>query len=214
MIGDVLLAYLKKPKLAFEVSNIKQGKLGFSVYTRKKQVNKATVTCNKIPYLWEKEDGIPCKEVDLRIGDPAITFYPFDVKAEFIEDLSHSHGYMLDSPIEPLEDIEYSGGVQLVITQPETNKEIYRIVYAIPTKSKAIIPFALWDTNDAFTVRIRVVGEGLEEESDYILKVGLQNMIIHPIIEGKPLMEYVLWGFEVKRTSKFFYRKKRLSLMY
>ena len=57
LIAEIFLAYWKKPKLVFEVSNAKQGKIGFSVYVRKKQVKEATVRCNNIECEWEKEDG-------------------------------------------------------------------------------------------------------------------------------------------------------------
>ena len=140
VIGEFLWAFLKKPKLVFEVSNIKQGKLGFSVYVRKKAVEEATVRCNDIKYDWEQEDGTKSEKVDLRIGDPPVTFYPFDVSMHFIEleDLLHyNNSLIVDSP----EYSDVSGGVLLLVREPATEKVVYHIVYVLSKKSRSTIFF-------------------------------------------------------------------------
>jgi hypothetical protein len=205
LIAEILLASWKKPKFVFQVSNVKQGKIGFAVYIRKKQVKEATVTCNGVKYEWEKEDGAKSESLDLRIGDPCVFFYPFGVRAEFIEDLTKIRVLSYVSSHIEL----YQGGLALLITEPVTGKIIHNIGYAIPAHSKSLVVFAPWDIQDAFNVRIRIVGEGIEEESEYILRVGLRYLIIQPIIDGKPLMQYVNWAFEIKNTSKYFYRRQK-----
>ena len=151
-----------------------------------------------------------CKSLDLRIGDPCVFFYPFDIKAEFIEDLSQIRIFTYaSSHIE-----RYSGGLSLLVTESATRRIIYNVAYAIPVHSKYLIVFSPWNIKDVFPVRIRIVGEGIEEESEYVLRIGLRNLVIHPIVDGKPLMEYLFWAFEVKNASKYFYRKQKERFIY
>jgi hypothetical protein len=209
-IAGVLLTHWKKPKLLIEADNRKEGKLGFSVCVQNKEVKNATVSCNKIKYQWEKDEGIKTDKVDLRVNDDPISFYPFDVTAQFSEDLSNARFWDIGSN----EIKKYLGAVSLVITEPTDRRIVYRSNYAIPYGAKSLVVFAPWNLDDVFTVRLRIVGEGLEEESDYVLRVGLRNLTIHPIVDGKPLMEYLLWAFEVKSASKIFNRKHRASFIY
>jgi hypothetical protein len=213
LIAEVLLAYWKKPKFVIECSNVKPGKLGFSVYVRKKELEKATVKCNNIKYEWEKQDGTKSENVDLCIGGEPETFYPFDVSAVFVEELPKYERWLGAESDLPFEPIEYAGGVRLTVTETATQKIMHSLFYAIPVKSKWLVWFAPWDIKDVFTARIRIIAKGNEEESDYILRIGLRNLIIHPIIDNKPLMKYVDWAFEVKTNKKYFYHKRGGSLI-
>lgn len=199
MIVELWLAYRNKPKPVIEVSNERKGKLGFSVYVRKKEVENATVKCNNIRYNWETEDGTVAKSVDLMIGDSPVSFFPFDVKSSFAE---------YPSPT------DFLGEIRLQVQETATQKVVYDFSVAIPRKARWLVTYSPWDIRMAFLTRIRIIGKGIEEESDYILRIGLNNLIVHPIREGKPLMEYVEWGFEIKKTSKFFYRKRKEQTLY
>jgi hypothetical protein len=210
LIAEILLASWKKPKLLIAVDNRKQGKLGFSVCVRKKEVKNVTVTCNGVKYQWEKDDGTRSDEVNLRINDDPVSFYPFDVAAEFSDDLSEPRFWDISTH----KIKQFSGALSLLVTEPTDRRIVQQVNYAIPIHSKYLMIRAHYSNDNIFPVRIRIVGEGLEDESDYILNVGLHTLLIHPIVDGKPLLEYLFWVFEVKHTSKFVNRKRRAILIY
>lgn len=212
VLGDALLNYWKKPKIVIDVSNGKEGLLGFFVYIRKKSVKDATVRCNNVRCDWEKEDGTKCEKVDLRIGDPPVAFYPYVSSAQYVEKLEDLYGsanILLSDGKQ-----EYTGAVLILVRELATEKIVYNIALAIQKNLTAFSYLGQWARTPFFKTSIRIVGEGIEEESDYILQVGLNNALVHPIKEGKPLMDYVIWAFEVKKSAKFFYRKKRTKFIY
>lgn len=212
VLAEVLMSSLKKPKLVIEVSNTASNRLGFFVYVRKKSVKDATVRCNNIRCDWEKEDGTKCEKVDLRIGDPPVAFYPYVSSAQYVEKLESLYGFA--NILFQGKEEEQSGAVLILVKEIATNKIVYNIAFAIPKNMPAISYLGMWTDKPSFKTSIRIVGERIEEESDYVLQVGLNNALIHPIKEGKPLMDYIIWGFEVKKSAKFFYRRKRTSFIY
>lgn len=203
LIGELLWASLKKPKLVIEISNVKQGKLGFSVHVRKKFVRNATVRCDDVEYNWEKDDETKSREVDLRIGDRPVTFYPYKVSVVFVETLV---GY--ENVVYTPQARTYIGGALISVEENVTKTIVYCIVYAIPDHFRLMLGPVQIATEHVFVAHIKITGEGIEEESNYVIYVGLDKLLIHAVEDkSKALIDYV--DFDCRFKIKKLFRKQR-----
>jgi hypothetical protein len=192
VLSEVLMDYLKKPKFIIETIH-KGDKLGFNVRVKKRTVKDARIRCNNIDYFWENGNKIERK--DLYVGDNPSSFYPFQVTVEYAEDVSNYPRWVSS-------DKEYEkGGVLLTVREITTQKTVYVEAFPIPKGVTIMWFYSHYTEKPLFNASIRLIGEGIEEERDYSLWVGLNNLVVPAIREGKPIMDYINYGFEVKKKK-------------
>jgi len=193
VIGELaVFSYLearKRPKIVIGILK-KENKLGFCVSVEKRTIKDARVRCNGINYPWENGTNIERK--DLYVGDNPSSFFPYQVSAEFIDDVSKVTRWSI-------RENEKSGGVSIAVKEIITQKIVFNSVCQIPKDATLMHVFADYAETPAFIASIRIIGEGIEETRDYPLRVGLKGLTIGAIKEGKPLMDYVTYGFELKK---------------
>lgn len=195
VISEVALYYYfrrrEKPRINISVSNEKD-RLGFSVSTEKKVIRDARVRCNKINYAWENQDGAKIERKDLYVGDLPSTFYPFQVKLEYLEDITKYRRWIWDEE-------GGTGGIVASIIEAETKKTVFTAGYQIPQKATAMWVMGKFAGKPFYDLSIRIIGEGIEEVKDYSLHIGLNSLLIPVIKEGKPIMDNVQCGFQLKK---------------
>ena len=204
VIGEMavyeLLKTRGKPKININAL-CKFGKLGFSVSVEKKMVKDARVRCNNISYDWEtlkdKNSTSSVSRKDLHVGDTPSTFFPYQVTMEFMEDFSK---YL--KVIVPEGETEFIGAISIKVAERTTLKTVYDFVLAIPTHTTWVAMLANYTREPAFVASIRLIGEGIEEVRDYACYLKLKRLNI-PIKEGKPVMDYISYSFELKKRSRF-----------
>lgn len=201
VIGELaiyhLLRALEKPKLIISTAR-RENKLGFSVSVKKKMVKDARVRCNNINYFWEEKDGKEIERKDLFVGDSPSFFFPFQVDVEYVTDLFGYPNVMVLKCVK-----EYSGGILITVKELKSQKIVYQLVYAIPIRTRSMIGNFHYANKPVITASVRIIGEGIEQEKDYSLCVGLNRLVIPAIKEGKPIMDYVSYSFELKKKSFF-----------
>lgn len=199
VIGEVALyAYMKareRPKIVIDVAR-KEEKLGFKVSVKRRMIKDARIRCNNISYPWE-ENNTNIGRKDLYVGDEPSLFFPFQAKVEYVDDVSNFERVVAEGS-------EESGkGILITVRDIATQKIIYRYLISIPTHTVTMQLYARYADKPRFSASIRIIGEGIEEEHDYALFVGLNNISIPVIKEGKPLMDYISYSFELKKRGLF-----------
>lgn len=189
VLAGILIKKRERPKVIIDTAQ-KDDRLGFSVSVRRRMIKDARVRCNNIDCSWEDTTKIERK--DLYVGDVPSLFFPFQVNVEYTTDISKYPTWATDQE-------QSEGGVLVTVKEITTQKIVYVEGYSIPKKVTAIFVLANYANRPLFNATVRIIGEGVEEERDYSLHVGLNNLIIPAIREGKPIMNYVQCGFMLKK---------------
>ena len=190
LLREVLANYLKKPRIVIETVH-RGDKLGFSVSVKRKMVKDAHVKCNNIAYTWENGNTIEKK--DLHVGDAPSLFFPYRISAECVEDVSHWERKEGQTTVTPV------CGIAINVKEITTLDNAFSVIYSLPKGATAYFIDSKYAKYPQFTASIRIVGEGIEEEKDYPLHIGLSGLSVSAIREGKPLMDFVHFGFEIKK---------------
>jgi hypothetical protein len=198
VIGGLAVYYLLrvrgKPRL-FIQTLVKGDNLGFGVSVERNMIKDARVRCNDINYFWE--DGTRLERKDLYVGDAPSSFFPYRVNVEYVNHISEHSKWTYE------DETRFSGGVLITVKEMATQKTVHVEGHPIPKNVMTPVVFARSPKEPIFDASIRIIGEGVEEKRDYSLNVGLNSLIVPAIKEGKPLMDYVSFSFELKKKSFF-----------
>lgn len=197
LITEVALYYYfkrhEKPKINIETIR-KDEKLGFTVSVGKKMIKDARIRCNNINYTWD--DGASRR--DLFVGDTPSIFYPFETKIKYAEDITEYPHWGLNKT-----ELESGTGIIVSVVEITTQKTVYVEGIPIPKNSDFLFLDGRYSNKPLLKVSIRIIGEGIEEEKDYTLHIGLSNLLIPAIKEGKPIMDYAKCTFQLKKKWRF-----------
>jgi hypothetical protein len=194
------LARRGKPKIA--IDTVREGdKLGFKVSVDRRTIKNARVRCNNMSYDWKVEPSGETGYKDLLVGDEPSSFFPFQVSADYGN--TKVKFQVNQQTVGPY------NAVLISVKEITTQKNILRNVIPISKEMASFFYFAPYADEPHFDVSIRIIGEGIEEVKDYSLHVGLNSLSIPIIKEGKPLMDYISYSFELKKKWILFQRKRR-----
>jgi len=214
LLAEIIVNYLKKPKLIFDVVNV-ENNVGISVSVQRKTIKDARVRCNNISYPWfsisKEGTKIETEKKDLYVGDIPSVFFPYQASVEYVRNINtpqYNRYFLTKQPLnEPCE------GIVITVKEKITQKQVYNVAYSIPEHLKYMTVFAKYTIEPVIKASVRIIGEGMEEEKDYSLSIGLNNMNV-PMRDGKPAMDYISFGFELKSISKSPIKESRLTYFY
>jgi hypothetical protein len=196
VIADMILTYHRKAKFVIETIH-KGDKLGFSVSVKRRTIKDARVRCNNMDYPWE--NGTTSKRKDLFVGDTPSFVFPFQAKVEYVDDISSKFKDWIKK------DGEDPNGILITIREISTQDVVgsYGIPLSFPKGSAQAFIYGHFDRIHFLDASIRIIGEGIEEERDYLLRVGLDTIYIPAIRDGKPVPELISYRFELKKRFVF-----------
>ena len=174
LVYDLIMSKRGKPKVTIKPKQV-NGKLGFSVDIKKKNVARGGVFINRKKYVWSNEDGTPWLNEDgkpferkyLDVKIPSFIFL-FQINGEFVDDLSVKK-----------DGLPKKEGLFISVKEIGTQETVFSDGYSIPKEEEHIAGFFdLDDNQQSVNLKMVLIGDGLEEEKDYIAVLRLKRLDI------------------------------------
>lgn len=241
MLADALSNYLHKPKIIIETvskkiedtNNRRISDLGFVVSVKRKMVKDARVRCNGKEYSWvgEKDDTVERK--DLYVGDIPSKFFPFEGTLEYLENVtveylkntsklpSNYHwAFFADKKHKPLLGLS-NKGVLMTLRDKVTKETILSNGIVLPRFEELPKDFHAWDVQASlnvnrlktFDVSIRLIGEGIEEEKDYVMSLSFYALNMS-VIEDKLALNQIKVNLNLKSKKRFHFKNQDFTLAF
>jgi len=193
VVGSFLYDFLKrkrnKPRLELATKQEKN-RLGFEVRSKNKTLREARVRCNHVEYEWESKEGGLTRRKDILVGDDPSVFYPFRHNGVWIDkkDLPSVLG---GTPVTPAHDKrDVRGGLLVTITETTIGKEYWRRLFTLPEQATAVMLTPGNAPPAEFLISIQVIAQEIEEEGDYAVRVGLNEVWVTNLDRENPQIGY------------------------
>jgi hypothetical protein len=242
MLADVISNYLHKPKVIIDTcrkkvedaQNYRISDLGFTVSVKRKMVKDARVRCNGKKYSWVEEDGQPIERKDLDVGDFPAQFFPFEGTLEYRENMtleylknvsklpSNYHWvYFQDKQGKPLFSLS-KNGVLITLKDKLTKEIILSNGIVLPNFEelpkddlegidiKSSLNISRLKT---FDISIRLIGEGIEEEKDYVMSISICDVNMS-LIKDKLALNQIKVSFNLKPKKRFYFKNQDFTLAF
>lgn len=156
-------------------------------------IKDSRVRCNNINYPWEKGDE-KIERKDLYVGDTPSVFFPYQVSWEYVNEIPHPFRANRIIDRKP-SDV----GILLTIKEISTQKIVFKESLLIPKDGDKFLMVAEPKKRLTFNTSIRLIGEGVDDDKDYSVKIELNDLVHQDIKEGKFTSNQMWLTFKLRR---------------